>query len=51
MHKHTECNTYICAVHAPLEGGFWYGVGRASQDFVFAVFGAVFGQAGDHRLP
>lgn len=43
-------DSYIRAIHAPLESGFWHCVGLAGQLFVLAVVGAPLGQLGDDRL-
>lgn len=42
--------TYIGAVDAPLEAGFWGSVGLTCQNFVFSFIGSVFGQAADDGL-
>lgn len=43
-------DSYIRAIHAPLESGFWHCVGLAGQLFVLAVVRAPLGQLGDDGL-
>lgn len=42
--------TYIGAVDAPVEAGFWGSVCFTCQNFVFSFNGSVFGQAADDGL-
>lgn len=43
-------DSYIRAIHAPLESGFGHRVRLAGQLFVLAVVGAALGQLGDDGL-